>query len=629
MKWILKLIVAGLVTGLLVYLFHLYPFAWPLLVHRPPGWLYTLLNDYVIATQTPAGRPDLFIVLVFSLALSLVMFVHVKLFSRTTNYGSAGFMGWLEAGRFAAPIFSGLFGLLFWILRVPFFLVLVTFRGAGALGRGIYVHQQNVQAGNAPAASRLVIGACQGRTIFLNKEQQQEHVLMTAPTGSGKSSEVIIPNLLREEGARSVFIADLMDELYPLCAGALARCHQVWRFAPVRPSESQGYNPLAAIEDARDAWMVANCWVENTGRSKESYWDDCARLLISALAMHLHQEEPDAPFSRLSDILAQMPYEQLKQLLSDSPSEAVRRFAGPFINYMTLNERLVGSIMTTIINRFQVMNSDEVRMVTAKNEIDFQRMVEVPTALFLSIPSDETGFHRPLLASFTMQMFRTWRKRVNRSQSRRLPVEVACYLDEFGNLGSIPDFPAFISTARHFGVCLFMAIQNFSQLSASYGKEGEETIMNNAKTHLVFPGAGLRETEYYSKRIGEATVGTQTYTTTEAGSASRNSWTQSETGRPLMTPDEIRTMSSHSILMVPASFKPLLLKAKRYYEDPRLARLANLPYHPQWVRVQPEPPASSGSTLGLPGAQQANTAASQPSSSVSQEDDDEQHFLHK
>ena len=641
MKWVLKLAVGGLSTGLLVYLLHVYPFVWPLLIHRPRGWLHTLMVDYITANATPGDGVDYVVVVGFALAILLVDWLYTKCFSTNNIYGSSSFMNWREAGRFTTPLLPWLLGLLWWLFRLPFLLTIGTLQGVGLIGRSIHIQQQNTQTSKATASSRFVLGSNLGRTVFLDEKQQQEHVIMTAPTGSGKSSQVIIPNLLREEGGRSEFIADLMDELYPICAGVLALSHQVWRFAPTNPQESMGYNPLTHIEGARDAWMLGDGWVKNTGQSKDPYWDLCAALVISSLAMHIREVEPDAPFSRLSDLIAEMSYDQLKDLLTNSSSEPARRFAGPFVNYMAQNERLVGSVMTSIIVRFQMMNSDDVRTTTAKNEIDFNRMVEMPTSLFLSIPADETEYHKPLLACFTMQMFRAWRKRANKNRSRRLPRQVACYLDEFANVGYIPDFPKFISTARHFGVCLFLAIQNFSQLSALYGREGEETILNNAKTHLVFPGTGLRETEYYSKRMGETTVKTQTHTTTGTGSYAQDSWTQGETGRHLMTPDEIRTMPPRTILMVPAAFKVLLLKAKPYYEDWRLSRLANLPFAPQWIRVQPEPtptPSFSSKPAGLSSPQQTQGGTSSKqtqskgnsssNSSMPQDDDnDEQYFL--
>ena len=604
MKWLLRLLGLGLVGGMLIYFLTVYPFVIPLLVHHPQGWPRLLFTKFLAVNATSGAGPHPIIVLVMIAAMLVVASCYLAVLDHTTNHGSAGFMGWREVGRFSAPL----------LLKA----------------RSV-MHLLSGTATVAP--SHFVIGQALGHTIYLNEEQQREHVLMVAPTGGGKSAYMIIPNLLCEQGQRSVFVADVMDELYGIGAATLARHQQVWRFAPTDPEESMGYNPLAYVQDAREAAQLAECWVENTGKSKEPYWDQCAIFLISAVVMHLRHVEPVAPFARLGSLIAQTPYAQLEHLLGNSPAESARQLAQPFLEYLSKNERLVGSVMTTIINRLQVLSSTEVQAVTTTNEIDFRHMVEVPTALFLCVPPDETTFHRPLLACFTMQMVREWRKEARKHASKRLPRQIACYLDEFANLGAIPDFPAFISTARHYDICLFLAIQNFSQLSARYGQEGMETILNNAKTHLVFPGAGLRETKYYSERLGQTTVQSSTHHIGGAGNGAQESWTQGETGRLLMTPDEIRTMPLRHVLMVPAAFKALVVKAKPYYEHRRLARLAKLPFHLQWRRIQPEPSESALSVASVQAAKQTPSKGTltlqRPVPPLSEREDDEQHFLHK
>ena len=124
-------------------------------------------------------------------------------------------------------------------------------------------------------------------------------------------------------------------------------------------------------------------------------------------------------------------FAQLESLLSTSPSAVARNKGALFLEYMKRNERLVGSIMTTIINRFQLFDCEGMAEVTATNEIDFTAMVDEPTALYLSIPLSGTQLYQPLLACFTMPMFRAFEHR------GVLPRGVACYLDEFGNMGHI------------------------------------------------------------------------------------------------------------------------------------------------------------------------------------------------
>lgn len=395
-------------------------------------------------------------------------------------------------------------------------------------------------------------------------------------------------------------------------------------FAPTHATDSHGYNPLAHIHTVEDALDFADAWVSNTGEGKDPYWANNARLLISALVMHLRTVERNAPFSRLSDLITGMPFEEIKKLLSTSPSTAARREAQGFLDYMSRNERLIGSIMTDIGNRFQALASEEVRKVTAINEIDFDQMVDEPTAFYLSIPRSATRRMRPIMACLTMQMFTSWERRAEQSSKRALPRGMACYLDEFTNIGHIPGFADFISSARSKRVALLMAIQSFSQLKARYGEEDAETIKNNAVTHLLLQGAGLQETRYYSERIGDTTVVTDSSTSRGSGIGTQRTWTQGVTRRRLLTPEELRTMRDDTILMVGKASPPMLLKGRPYYRDRRLDRLARLPHQVMQVRQD----AQDSSALPPAPPQNPQTEANEiPSVVVDSNQGNEQFFL--
>jgi type IV secretion system protein VirD4 len=466
-------------------------------------------------------------------------------------------------------------------------------------------------AQEAQQGSMFVVGSYRGRVIALREKEQEEHTLLTASTGGGKTTLEIAPNLLRETGSRSLFIADLKNELYRITAGTLAKRHQIWWFTPLRPEVSHGYNPLAHVRNAMDANMFADCWVKNTGESDDPFWTNCARYLICSIVLHLRATEPDAPLSRLADFIASKSFEEIKQELTESPSAEAKRKAANFLANMAHNERLIGSIMTDIGNRFQLFDSENVRAVTSVNEIDFNAMVDEPTALYLSIPRSEVPIYKPLMAAFTMQMFRAWEQRATNDPRGTLPRGIACYMDEFANIGHIPGYAHFISTARYLRVSLLMVLQNFSQLDAAYGSDDAETIRANANTHLLLPGAGLRECQYYSERIGNATVPTWTRSRKPgAWTGLADTWTESEAQRRLLTPEEIRTMPPRSVLLLRSTLPPMVLTATPYYEDRSLNRLANIPY--EFAHMRPEPPAAPESVTTTTTTEQGVTKATAP-----------------
>src|SRR5207244_1079621 len=98
-------------------------------------------------------------------------------------------------------------------------------------------------------AGHLLLGDVQGTPVGLDARRQTMNTLLIGPPGSGKSSGLIIPNLLRERGTRSIVVTDLKNELRATCAACLARTHEVWVLNFLDPGASLGYNPLAQCTD--------------------------------------------------------------------------------------------------------------------------------------------------------------------------------------------------------------------------------------------------------------------------------------------------------------------------------------------------------------------------------------------
>lgn len=560
-----------------------YPFFQPLFDHSTKhGWLTQVLTAH---TGNSASLTTTWPMILLMALMLLVINIDDRL-RQYAPYGSARSANRREARRYRVSRGTPR------VLRVSLALAL------GAIWK-LGTPRINARLTRPGHVSRFIVGKFHGRLIGITEHDQEEHVLLVGPTGSRKSTLEIIGNLLRECGSRSLFIPDLKNELYRAAAGFLAQHHQIWRFAPRNPNTSHGYNPLFYVKDAMDATLLAETWIFNTGVSRnDPFWTNVAQNFICAVILHIRKTEPLAPFARLRDYVVLRSYEELKDILSHSPSQIAREKMQQFLHNMGKNERLVGSAMSDIGIRFQLFDIDAVRTVTAINEIDFNAMVDDPTALFLSIPRSEIRVYRPLMAALTMQMFRTWEQRAE--DTGTLPRGIACYMDEFANIGYIPNYDEFITTTRSLRVALLMVIQSFSQLDKVYGDDVAETIRENANTNLLFPGAGLRECRYYSERIGDTTVNTSTSTTRGGGvlfGPADVAYTAGQTRRRLYTPEELRTMPRYSVLMLPSALPPMMLTATPYYQDKSVRHLANLPYHVTHLRQQPSASSSASSQV--------------------------------
>src|SRR2546430_15577459 len=199
-------------------------------------------------------------------------------------------------------------------------------------------------------------------------------------------------------------------------------------------------------------------------------------------------------------------------------------------------------------------------------------MIEKPMAIFLCIPASNSQRLNCLSAAFFIQLMAYLTKQAEHAPDGQLPRPMAFYLDEFANIGVIPHFLQHISLVRSAGIAFLLATQNFGQLRTTYGHEGLETILANTTTHVVFSGCGQVETDYYSRRIGQTTVPSVSLSHQNALDLDPKA-TQSNASRPLIYPDQLRTMKGDQLVVLSENLPPARVKAKPYFKQPHLKKL--------------------------------------------------------
>ncbi|MHB8646192.1 MAG: type IV secretory system conjugative DNA transfer family protein [Thermomicrobiales bacterium] len=437
-----------------------------------------------------------------------------------------------------------------------------------------------------PGHADLVVGRIGRRLVAIPERDQYEHLLLVAPTGAGKTSGVILPNLLSEPGTRSLVITDPKRELLRKSSSAIRARYgddHVWTLDFLDPILSRGYNPLAYVTDAATADLFAQTWVRNTGESKDAFWSNAARTLIGAATLHLvATEEITPPLVALVDLLCGTPAETVRATLAASPVPEVRRLARGFLANMAKNERLLGSVFTELPPRFTCLNLAEVRAVTGTNEIAFARLARHPTALYLALDPQYSRTLAPLTACFFLHFFTTLTSIAKNAASGALPVPVLAYLDEFGTVGHIPEFAARMATVRSAGIGCLLVVQDKAQLTKAYGEEDADTIVSNATTKMCLGRVTHDDAEYFSKLAGTTTV----YSANRSASrpllipwADRGNRGVGEAQRALITPDELRTMRDE-VFIVAGHQHPIRARQRRYYDDPALVRLLPDPNRP-------------------------------------------------
>lgn len=386
-------------------------------------------------------------------------------------------------------------------------------------------------------------------------------------SGSGKSASYSKPNAYQMLG--SYVFTDPKGELYDDTAGYLKEHgYDIKVLNLVNPANSDGYNPLMHITSELDVDVIANTVVK--GQASESkadpYWDDMAEMLLKALIYYLIATRPEeeqnlASCSELvraantnggSNLLTEL----INQLPYDHPARMYYK------SIEIAPEKTYGSILSSLQSKLGKFDSKEIAEVTSTDTINFEDIGSKKTAVYV-ISSDTHTAYDFLLTIFFSQMIQQLYNFADLNGGR-LKTPVFFILDEFANIGRIPDFDKKISTSRSRGIQFSVILQNLDQLEAVYEKS-YETIMGNCDTHVFLGSNSYKTVEYFSKALGEKTIFRQSKSTNRDKWAHKQGFNDSEQmlGRALMTPDELRRMDNDLCIIFEKGIKPV--KANKYY----------------------------------------------------------------
>ena len=387
-------------------------------------------------------------------------------------------------------------------------------------------------------------------------------------SGAGKSASYVIPNACQLLG--SYVFTDPKGELYDKTAGYLKeKGYKIKVLNLVRPQKSDGYNPLLHIKNEIDVDVIANTIVKGQGESVKSsdpYWDDMAEMLLKALIYYLKAVRPpeEQNLASCAELVRAANNNGgdnlLTNLMNQLPFDHPAR-----MNYKSIEiapEKTYGSILSSLQSKLGKFDSREIAELTSTNTIDFEEIGKEKTAVYV-ISSDTHAAYDFLLTIFFSHMIQQLYDYADECGGA-LPVPTYFILDEFANIGKIPDFDKKISTSRSRKISFSVILQNLDQLEAVYDK-AHETIMGNCDTHLFLGSNSQKTVEYFSKALGEKTI----FRESESVNKDRADWKQGKSvsdqnmARALLTPDELRRMDNDECIIYEKGIKPI--KAAKYY----------------------------------------------------------------
>ncbi|MGN0679582.1 MAG: VirD4-like conjugal transfer protein, CD1115 family, partial [Oscillospiraceae bacterium] len=212
------------------------------------------------------------------------------------------------------------------------------------------------------------------------------------------------------------------------------------------------------------------------------------------------------------------------------------------------------SILISAAVRFSAFSLPEVADLTHTDNINLQTLGDRKTALFVIIPSSDATFNF-LAAMMYSQLFDSLYDTANFKYGGRLPVHVRCLLDEFANIGTIPDFDKLLATMRSMEISANIIIQNLAQLKKMYDKSWE-VVTGNCDSLLFLGGQEASTLEAISKSLGKETIDVVSQNRTRSHRNPSTSENNSIMGRELMTTDELKVMKPNECVLIVRAFYP-------------------------------------------------------------------------
>lgn len=419
------------------------------------------------------------------------------------------------------------------------------------------------------------------------KHRRNLNILVVGGSGSGKTRFFCKPGIMSVNC--SYLIVDPKGEMLRSTGYLLKEeGYDVKVFDLIHPRQSDGYNPFTYIRDDPDVLKLMDNLVKNTtppkGASNDPFWEKAEIALDSALMLYLLYEAPveEQNFEMLMFMLEcarvmeedeqyQSPLDLLFQTLEErNPSHiAVREYKV----YKQAAGKTAKSILVTASVRLAAFIFPQYAAMMQTDEMDFASLGERKRAIFCVIPVND-GSMNYLVSMLLTQCFQQLYLRADERYNGRLPVPVRVIQDEWANVAQPDSYPKVLATCRSYNIGINIIVQNIQSIKALY-KDEWEGIIGNCDT-LLFLGGGNEPTslEFVSKLLGKETVHTRTRGQTKGRSGS-SSMNFQQTGRDLMTPDEIRMLPTNDALLFIRGEKPVRDKKYDIKKHPNVRRTAD------------------------------------------------------
>ena len=401
-----------------------------------------------------------------------------------------------------------------------------------------------------------------------HRHRRNLNALVCGGSGAGKTRFYAKPNVMQAN--TSMVILDPKGEILR-DTGQLLRekGYEVRILDLINMEKSHCYNPFVYLKTDNDVQrLVTNLFKATTvkgAQSSDPFWDTAASMLLLSLVFFLKYEAPteEQNFPMIMELLRNgdipedvdgyvSPLDELMDRLeAREPDHIALKY---YRNYRSGAAKTVKSIQITLAARLEKFNLESLSALTVTDELDLASMGEKKVALFALIPDNDTSFNFLISILYT-QLFQQLFYTADRKYGGLLPVPVHFIMDEFANVSLPDDFDKILSVMRSRGVSVSIILQNMAQLKALFEKQWE-SIAGNCDTFLYLGGNEQATHKYVSELLGKQTIDTNTYGKS-SGKSGNYSTNYQNSGRELMTPDEVRMLDNRYALLFIRGERPI------------------------------------------------------------------------
>ena len=352
-------------------------------------------------------------------------------------------------------------------------------------------------------------------------------------------------------------------------------------------SKSMKYNPLAYVRSEKDILKLVNVIIANTKgdgeKSSEDFWVKAERLLYCALIGYIwYEAEPEERnFITLLDLLNACEareddetYESPVDILFDDlAKKQPEHFAvKQYVKFKMAAGKTLKSILVSCGARLAPFDIKELRDIMTEDELELDTMGDQKTALFLIMSDTDTTFNF-VIAMLQSQLFNLLCDKADDFYNGRLPVHVRCLLDEFANIGQIPNFDKLIATIRSREISASIILQSQSQLKTIY-KDAADTIVGNCDSTLFLGGKEKSTLKEISELLGKETIDSLSQSENR-GAQTSHGLSYQKLGKELMTQDEIAVMDGGKCILQLRGVRPFFSDKFDITKHPRYQYLSD------------------------------------------------------